>query len=205
MNVRIVQGAALIGALSALGACSALDNLGGAKKVSPDEFRIVSHAPLAMPPNADLRPPRPGAPRPMEQTPQAEARAIVTGAGGDSGKPAPAAAGQPARGRNGRTAPASGGVSSAETALLAKAGQSGPSIDPDIRSKVNRESRVIADNNRSLIDSLIFWQDSPAPGVVLDPTKEQQRLRESQATGTPPTGNTPSIERRKRGLLEGIF
>ena len=43
----------------ALGGCSAFENLGGAKKVSPDEFKIVSHSPLTMPPNAELRPPRP--------------------------------------------------------------------------------------------------------------------------------------------------
>ena len=44
----------------ALGGCGAFDNLGGGKKVSPDEFKIVSHSPLTMPPNAELRPPRPG-------------------------------------------------------------------------------------------------------------------------------------------------
>jgi hypothetical protein len=196
MQARIVRGLALIGAVSALGACSAFQNLGGAKKVSPDEFRIVSHAPLAMPPNADLRPPQPGAPRPMEQTPQEEARTIVTGAGGGTAGPA-----KGARGKGG----APGGPSQGESALLAKVGQSGSSIDPDIRTKVNRESRVIADNNRSVIDSLIFWQDTPPPGVVLNPSKEQQRLRESQATGTEPTGGTPTIERRKRGVLEGIL
>jgi hypothetical protein len=203
MNVRIVQGAALIGALSLVSACGALDNLGGAKKVSPDEFRIVAQAPLAMPPNADLRPPRPGAPRPMGQTPMDEARTIVTGVGGDQGA-APPAAGQPARGR-GRVAPQPTGTSAAEAALLTKVGSSGSSVDPDIRSKVNRESRIIADSNHSLIDSLIFWQDTAPPGVVLDPGKEQQRLRESQAAGTAPTGNTPTIERRRRGILEGIF
>lgn len=198
MKASVVRGIALIGAVSALGACSAFENLGGAKKVSPDEFRIVAHAPLAMPPNADLRPPAPGAPRPMEQSPQDEARSIVTGAGGGN-RPADARGGP--RGR----APA-GGPSAGESALLARVGQSGTSVDPDIRSKVNRESRVIADSNRGLIDSLIFWQDQAAPGVVLDPAKEQQRLRESQASGTDPNrGGTPSIERRRRGMLEGIF
>ncbi|MCW5748401.1 MAG: DUF3035 domain-containing protein [Alphaproteobacteria bacterium] len=195
MKGRIVQGMALAGALSALAACSAIENLGGAKKVSPDEFRIVSHAPLAMPPNADLRPPTPGAPRPQEQSPQAEARSIVTGTGGTGGT-------TPGRGKTG---PAEAGTSPGESALLAKAGQTGGSVDPDIRSKVNRESKVIADSNRSLIDSLIFWQPSAEPGVLLDPGKEQQRLREAQATGTQPQGGTPTIERRKRGILEGIF
>jgi hypothetical protein len=202
MTARIARSVALLGALSALGACGALENLGGSKKVSPDEFRIVSHAPLAMPPNADLRPPRPGAPRPMEQTPQAEARSIVTGVGGTG---APGTAAGPARGKGQPGAPAAGGPSAGESALLAKVGQSGTSVDPNIRATVNRESRVIADSNRSIIDSLIFWQDQPEPGVLLDPAKEQQRLREAQATGTDPRGGTPTIERRKRGMLEGIF
>jgi hypothetical protein len=206
MRSLIARGVVLACAVSALGACSAFENIGGAKKVSPDEFRIVAQAPLAMPPNADLRPPRPGAPRPMEQTPAAEARTIVTGAGGgstSSGGPAPAAGQTRAKGKG--ATPGAGGPSAAETALLSKVSQSGTSIDPDIRTKVNRESKVIADSNRSFIDSLIFWQDTPPPGVVLDPAKEQQRLREAQATGTAPKGNTPTIERRKRGILEGIF
>ena len=44
----------------ALGGCGAFDNIAGGKKSSPDEFKIVSHSPLTMPPNAELRPPRPG-------------------------------------------------------------------------------------------------------------------------------------------------
>jgi hypothetical protein len=40
---------------------------------------------------------------------------------------------------------------------------------------------------------------------VIDPTKEQQRLRDAQAAGQPATGNPPTITRRKRGLLEGVF
>ena len=84
----------------ALGGCSAFENLGGGKKVSPDEFKIVSHSPLTMPPNAELRPPRPGEPRPQEVTPADQAKEAlspalagrtqqrVTGAGG--GPPPPA-------------------------------------------------------------------------------------------------------------------
>ncbi|MBI3197845.1 MAG: DUF3035 domain-containing protein, partial [Rhodospirillales bacterium] len=34
---------------------------------------------------------------------------------------------------------------------------------------------------------------------------EQQRLRDAQAAGQTPAGATPTITRRKRGLLEGIF
>src|SRR6185295_15036560 len=68
---------AALGAL-ALGGCSAFENLGGGKKVSPDEFKIVSHSPLTMPPNAELRPPRPGEPRPQETTPADQAKEALS-------------------------------------------------------------------------------------------------------------------------------
>ncbi len=179
-----------LGALAVSG-CSAFENLGGAKKVSPDEFKIVSHSPLTMPPNAELRPPRPGEPRPQEVTPAEQAREAL----------APQTAGRSQRGAGGNAPSGPGGAS--EQALVAKAGQGG--IDPNIRSRVNTDTRTINDNDKSFVDSLIFWQDSTPSGVVLDPAKEQQRLRDAQAAGQTPAGNTPTITRRKRGLLEGIF
>jgi len=183
--------------LVALGGCSAFENLGGGKKVSPDEFKIVSHSPLTMPPNAELRPPRPGEPRPQEVTPADQAKEAlspalagrtqqrITGAGG--APPPPAAAGS-------------------EQVLVAKAGQSaGGGIDPNIRSRVNQDTKTLNDSDKSFVDNLIFWQSPQPSGVVIDPTKEQQRLRDAQAAGQPASGNPPTITRRKRGILEGIF
>jgi hypothetical protein len=182
--------AALI-ALAALvlGGCSALENLGGSKKVSPDEFKIVSHSPLTMPPNAELRPPRPGEPRPQETSTADQAREALS--------PTLAARNVAPDAKVARSGDAS------ERALVAKAGAGG--IDPNIRSQVNRDTRVIDDSNKGFIDSLIFWQDKPPPGVVVDPAKEQQRLRDAQAAGTSSTAPTPKIVRRQRGFLEGIF
>src|SRR5437762_3067634 len=68
---------AAAGAL-ALGGCGAFENIGGGKKVSPDEFKIVSHSPLTMPPNAELRPPRPGEPRPQETSPADQAKEALS-------------------------------------------------------------------------------------------------------------------------------
>ena len=86
------------------------------------------------------------------------------------------------------------------------AGQSaGSGIDPNIRSRVNQDTKTLNDNDKSFVDSLIFWQSAQPPGVVIDPTKEQQRIRDAQASGQPSAAPTPTIERRKRGLLEGIF
>ena len=182
---------ATLGALL-LGGCGAFENLGGAKKVSPDEFKIVSHSPLTMPPNAELRPPRPGEPRPQETSPADQAKEALS----------PTLAARIPQ-RTGAPPPAGPVSGASEAALVARAGQSG--VDPNIRSQVNRDTRTIAENDKSFIDRLIFWQDTPPPGVILDPSKEQQRLREAQAAGKPASGPTPTIERRKRGLLEGIF
>jgi len=179
---------AAVGAL-ALGGCSAFENLGGGKKFSPDEFKIVSHSPLTMPPNAELRPPRPGEPRPQETTPSDQAKEALS----------PVMAGRVQQ--KGAPGGAPGGGS--EQALVAKAGAGG--VDPNIRSQVNRDTRTLAEKDNSFIDSLIFWQDKPTPGVIVDPEKEQQRIRAAQATGQPSNAATPTIERRKRGLLEGIF
>ena len=183
-------GVALTGALL-LSGCGALDGiipgLGGGNKQSPDEFQVVAQQPLSIPPNADLRPPRPGAPRPQDTPPQVRAQSLVSGQ--------PVAAVQAAN---------AGAGSPSEAALLAKAGASG--ADPNIRSTVNQETGLLRENDRSLIEDLIFWRKADPPGVVVDPAKEQQRIRETQATGQPvTTGTTPTIERRKRGLLEGIF
>jgi len=175
----------------ALGGCSAFENLGGGKKVSPDEFKIVSHSPLTMPPNAELRPPRPGEPRPQETTPADQAKEALS----------PVMAGRVQQQAGAPRAGAPGAPS--EQSLVAKATAGG--VDPNIRSQVNRDTRTIAEKDNTFIDSLIFWQDRPPAGVVVDPEKEQQRLRDAQASGQPSKAATPTIERRKRGLLEGIF
>ncbi len=172
-----------------LGGCGlAGDLFGGSSKQAPDEFQVVAQQPLSIPPNADLRPPRPGAPRPQDTPPQVQAQAIVTGG------PVP----PPGTVKIGR------GESPSEVALLQKAGAG--SADPSIRNTVNEESRILAESDRSFIDSLIFWRKTPEPGVVVDPAKEQQRIQQNQAIGqSVTTGDTPVIQRRKRGILEGIL
>ena len=108
-----------------LGGCGAFENLGGGKKVSPDEFKIVSHSPLTMPPNAELRPPRPGEPRPQEVTPADQAKEALS----------PALAARPQRNQVMTGTAQTAGRTSAEASLVQKAG--GGNTDPNIRSRVN--------------------------------------------------------------------
>src|SRR5260370_31210095 len=174
----------------ALGGCSALENLGGGKKFSPDEFKIVSHSPLTMPPNDELRPPRPGEPRPQEVTPADQAKEALS----------PTLAGR-VQARVSGQAPSTPGNAS-EQALVAKASAGG--VDPNIRGVVNKDTKTLADNNKTFIDSLIFWQDKPPPGTIIDPTKEQHRIRDPQASGHPSPAPTPTTNPRKRALPEAL-
>jgi len=184
----IVRAVCVVAVAGGLGACEQLRSATGQSKNPPDEFRIVSRAPLAMPPDFSLRPPRPGADRPQEGSATNQAREALTGSTRG------AAASDPL----GRS------VSPGEAALLRQAGAVG--IDPTIRQVINKESDVLAEQDRSFTDRLVFWRDPDPPGVVVDPERESRRLREASGLGRPVNdGPVPTIERRQRGLLEGIF
>ncbi|MBF0392109.1 MAG: DUF3035 domain-containing protein [Alphaproteobacteria bacterium] len=170
-------------AVFALSGCTDAKRALGFEKKPPDEFAVVSRAPLSVPPEFKLRPPQPGATRPQEGSVRDQARETLIG---------------------GRAAPSVAGGSSGLDALLAKAGTA--QADPDIRLKVDRETSALAKEDVRLTDRIIFWRDPEPPGTVIDAQKEAKRLREAQALGRAPTdGETPIIKRRKKGILEGIF
>jgi hypothetical protein len=180
--------AALVGAVAlGLGACAETRKAIGWDKVSPDEFRVVSRAPLTLPPDFGLRPPAPGQARPQELQPQDAARAAVFG-NQAAARPAPGAEGSPG-----------------EQTLVARMG--GTNIDPTIRDQIDRETAQLAEADRGFVDRLLFWQQrDPAQGQELDAQRESQRLREASATGRPAAdGAVPTIRRRQRGWLEGLF
>jgi hypothetical protein len=182
---------ALAGVTLATAGCDDVRRTLGIDKSPPDEFRIVSRAPLSLPPDFALRPPQPGAPRPQEQSQNQRARQAVIG-----GQQA-----TPAAGRNG----AAGGpavASPGEQAFLARSGAA--QADPSIRDTVNRESGQPSETDDTLLERLMFGRSNREQ--LVDPNRESQRLREAQATGRAPNeGDTPTIQRRRRGLLDGLF
>jgi hypothetical protein len=181
----------LVAALSvvALSGCDSARKALGIEKSPPDEFRIVSRAPLELPPDFSLRPPKAGAQRPQEATPTQRARQTVFRAGND--QPQASAADRGSR-------------SEAELALLRQA-HAGVA-DTAIRQTVDEETQRQVASERSFVDALLFWKKPQEPGAVVDAQKESQRLRENVALGKPVTeGETPTIERKRRGLLQGLF
>jgi Protein of unknown function (DUF3035) len=173
----------------ALGGCSGLRSALGVDRTAPDEFNIVARAPLAMPPDYSLRPPEPGLGRPQDLTPRQQARQTVFRAGEQ---------------QQAALATPRGGRSEGELAFLRQAGAG--EADPSIRALVNEENSRLVEAERSFVDRLVFWRESEPAGTVVDARREQQRLRENLALGKPPAeGEMPTIERKRRALLEGIF
>ena len=86
-TLSVIAGAA---GLSLLCGCSDFKQMIGLDQPMPDEFAVESRAPLTIPPEFNLRPPEPGAPRPQEKTAQQQAEQIMeqAGPGGKSGEQA---------------------------------------------------------------------------------------------------------------------
>jgi len=183
----------LIAASLALGlaGCDGVKKQLGLTKQPPDEFRVQARAPLSLPPDINLRPPQPGAARPQEGTARQQAERVVLGQSGGSTFAIDNGASVDSR-------------SPGEQALLARAGNG--EVDPNIRQIINQETDLFNDQNKDFMDTLVFWRDEPPPGVVVDAEGEARRLRENSALGKPATeGQSPTIERRKKALFEGLF
>jgi hypothetical protein len=148
-------------AVTSLGGCHTAASALGLSKVTPDEFRVVSKAPLVLPPDYALRPPAPGEPRPQELEPESAARQAILGQ---------------------RDAEVR---SDGEKLLVAKAG--GDKADPLIRYVVDDQFGAIAHKDKSFADWVMFWKkgqppvqavaaqaaDTPAP---IDAEVEQKRI-----------------------------
>jgi Protein of unknown function (DUF3035) len=173
------------------------DALGMGKR-SPDEFAVVSRAPLILPPDYGLRPPGSGESRPGIDTPSERARATLTG--GELQQPA--APGQEvvsaAFDERGEAA------SSGERALMAQA-TTAP-VDPEIRRKIAEENMQLARVEQELFTRLVKWREPQTLAVAVDPVAETERLRANRAAGKPPTeGDSPVITQRRQSVLQGFL
>ncbi len=173
---------ASVALLSLAGCSGSVERAFGLTREAPDEFTVETRAPLSMPPEYTLQPPRPGAQRPQELTAQQAAESAI----------APDAV----LGSN------AGPDSSGQQALVS---QAGPPAPANIREQVASEQSMDTPR-QSFTSELMFWKSAPEPGAPLDPVAESQRLRENAALGQPPTvGNTPIIQEKKSSGFLGIF
>ena len=144
---------------------------------------MTTRAPLAMPPSFTLPPPSPGATRPQEQSERTKAELALV---------PQMALGTPAEG------------SSAGPAGAGPGGR--PAGDPGDPHRGGSGGQSSTGLRRVSATSCCSGARPPQPGIVVDPEKEAQRLRENSALGqSQETGDTPIVQPKKRAWLDGIF
>ena len=135
---RVAAAAALLAA-AGLAGCDSASRAFGLAKVTPDEFRVVTKAPLTLPPDYSLRPPAPGEPRPQELQPESAARQALVGQ------------------RQGDVR------SDGERLFVTRAGAD--HADPLVRYVVDDEFGGIAHKDKGFADWVMFWKKGqPRPG-----------------------------------------
>jgi hypothetical protein len=151
---------AVLPLLAALAACAGdrtlADRLGMGRNV-PDEFQVVERAPLVVPPDYNLRPPEPGAPRPQEGTTSERAERALTG------RP-----------------PAEGDATPGTRSLLVQAGAD--RADPDIRRTIAEETTGLVGLDEDRFWFILDFQRrayANTDATALDPVAEAQRLADA--------------------------
>jgi hypothetical protein len=177
-----------------LAGCGDVRETLGLNKEAPDEFAVVSRAPLSVPPDAELRPPRPG--ESLEtgstSTPE-EARRAVFGLDDEEQRTL------------------TYGGSAGERALLRRAGAE--QSDPAIRSTINEETSAMIEADEGLVEELMFWREGrePLEEELLDAGTESERLQRRQALGLPPEEDevaredTEAAETEEEGFFGRLF
>ncbi len=175
MNSRPIALVALLVAAAASSGCASLSRAVGATKTTPDEFRVVTQAPLTLPPDYNLRPPRPGEARPYEREPDAEARAALFG--DEMGQAA----------------------SPGERSLVVGAGAG--AVDANIRDTIDFEAQGVVRRNESFVNRLLSFRGSsearPAP---IDAADEARRLEEDESIRRTTGGGQVVIQRDRGGF-----
>lgn len=165
---------ALLAAATAASGCAGLSRAVGATRTAPDEFRVMTHAPLTLPPDYNLRPPRPGEARPGENDAAAEARVALFGEN----------VGQEA--------------SQGERTFIAAAGAT--AANDTIRETIDFESQSVVRRNRGFVDNLLAFNGSGAPAAPLNAEQEQRRLADEEAVRRATGGGQVVIERGRGGF-----
>jgi hypothetical protein len=174
---------ALVAAGASVSGCTSIQR--NLAPVTPDEFRVVSRAPLVVPPDYALRPPAPGEPRPQELQPEGAARAAILGAN------------------------AQRQVSAGERLLMTKAGAD--NADPLIKFVVDDEFGDLAYKDKSFADAVMFWRPNqpttPSTGAntatPIDPAAEAAKV--ANLTGGQPVVIVRAPEpARRRFKLPGL-
>jgi hypothetical protein len=169
-------------------------NVFGEEKQAPDEFAVYSRAPLSLPPDFGLRPPKPGVTRPQTIVPRNKAKEAILSS---SRTPSSATS-------NGNAAQAQADQTPGIVALLSNAGAT--HANPNIRALINSETSGLSNGvDGGIAEKILFWRknDTSLKGAVIDPAAEQRRIRRKSSEGDvveeDPARAVPTIKRRDGG------
>jgi hypothetical protein len=156
--------------------CSTIQDAAGTGKQSPDEFAIATKAPLIIPPDYNLRPPKPGAVATNSSQPTDTAEQSLFGADN-----ATIAKSMP------------GNMSDAEKLLLVNAGAQ--NSDPSIRQDLAADHyKAIQASSDDFTNSVLFWQKPSDKDEGLNPdtaTKTSSTQPADSTASTTPAASTP--------------
>ncbi|MGQ0531758.1 MAG: DUF3035 domain-containing protein [Caulobacteraceae bacterium] len=166
---------AVLAAATAASGCGGFSRAIGATRSSPDEFRVMTQAPLTLPPDYNLRPPRPGEARPGENDPANEARAALFGEN----------VGQQA--------------SQGERAFISAAGAT--TADESIRETIDFESQGVVRRSEGFVNRLLSFGGSSGPASApLNPQQEEERLADEESIRRATGGGQVIIQRDRGGF-----
>jgi hypothetical protein len=177
MHSRTMFVIALLAGAAALGGCQSIQEAAGRGKASPDEFAVVTKAPLTIPPDFNLKPPAPGAaPANQIEPTQAAQNALF------SADAATVASSLPAT------------MSEGERYMLAAAGVQ--NADPSIRQQLASDRRGMRASDDSFASSVLFWNGPTPPpgGTAVDADAEARRIDAARAgnANPAPAGAAPA-------------
>lgn len=190
-----------IASIGMLAACSSgtVQETLGLDRAAPDEFRVVSRPPLAVPPEFNLRPPGDTSDAPAAIPVQAKAQTLIRNGGNESelyqlpsGDTETVA--QPVE----ATKPASAGSADAQFLLNAGADKADHSVRDELREE--RVVRQIKKEDQSWWGSL-WSSDKQEP--VIDAGGEAKRIQTNQEQGKPV--NEGEVKQSKGGWWSRVF
>ena len=173
----LALGSVAVASLTVAG-CNTIGAAAGLEKKTPDEFNVVTKAPLVVPPEFGLRPPATGAELPAEIDPSGRSRNLLFGE--DTGQAA----------------------SAGERALVAQAGA--VAAPGSIRTRVDYEEAEIMRKSSGFAEKVLSFvplnnTSTDAEGNPLDAEAEAARLREIETVNNATGGEQVIIQRGSSG------
>lgn len=136
------------------------DTLGYGKN-APDEFAVVTKAPLILPPDYSLRPPTKTGEKRDVRAPREQAKEILTGSETTTNAP----------------------LSAGEQMLLAKANATDSSSD--IRELIEADGKTAIRKDGTFVENLLFGEETPRSQII-NPEAEAKRLETNKQQGKKP-------------------